>query len=73
MPAAAHAVAKGHRLSRLVPSVPPGQFHFVFSDTETAKAIEDYFNGGLVQGRAFYNALQDIRHAVNRSKNGGVI
>jgi hypothetical protein len=73
MPAAAHAVAKGFQLSRLTPVRPLGHFQFVFSDPEAAKAIEDFFAGGLVQGRAFYDALQNIRSAVNRQKNGSVL
>jgi hypothetical protein len=72
MPAAAHAAAHGHKLIRLEPAG-SGHVQFIFDDPEAAKAIQDYFDGGQVQARSFYKALQDIRGAINRTKNGGAI
>src|ERR1039458_4599661 len=53
MPAAAHAAAHGHKLIRLEPAG-SGHVQFIFDDPEAEKAIQDYFNGGQVQARSFY-------------------
>jgi hypothetical protein len=72
MPAAAHAAAHGHKLIRLEP-IGSGHVQFIFEDPEAQKTVQDYFDGGQVQARSFYKALQDIRAAINRSKSGGAI
>jgi len=66
-------VASGHDLPRME-TLGSDRFEFLFdhdTDGEIALLIRDYFKGASLPGRDFYRALQDIRGAINRAKNGG--
>lgn len=68
MPAAAFVVAHGWPMPEFE-QTSPGRFTFVFRNA--TKLLQGYFSGETVAARDFYRALQEIRFAVNRAKNGG--
>jgi len=75
LPAAAFAMAHGNPLPRLQAyATDKTRFAFFWDndpDGEIAALIRDYFIGENVSGRDFFRSLQDIRGAINRTKNGG--
>ena len=75
LPAAAFAMAHGSPLPRLVPSNTAGtHFGFVWDndpDGEIGFLFKDYFKGESISGRDFFRTLQDLRGAINCTKNRG--
>ena len=70
MPGAAYVVCKGHGLPHIEKGADPQHFALLF-DGDVEELLSEYWGGASVPARDFYRALQDIRFAVNRVKNGG--
>jgi hypothetical protein len=72
LPAAAYVLAKGAKFLRCEPDS-PSRVDFVFDDplSTVSDATREFFSGAALPSRDYYRALQDLRLAINRHKNGG--